>query len=107
VRERTMEKITKAIRYMTNIRDKNYVTLDNFKKEIEANKDSDTTYNTGVYDSRIENCNTVLEGLEKQVPYKLTQIDKETLTGICKCGRVTDVIGYEYYCKYCGQKVIK
>lgn len=45
--------------------------------------------------------------VQKQVPYKLTQIDKETLTGICKCGRVTEVIDCEYYCKYCGQKVTK
>lgn len=102
-----MDKITKAIRYITNIRDQNYVVLDNFKKEIEANKDSKTTYHTGVYDSRIENCNAVLEALEKQVPYKLTQIDKETLTGICKCGRVMEVIDCEHYCKYCGQKVTK
>ncbi|NRT87937.1 hypothetical protein [Clostridium beijerinckii] len=48
-----------------------------------------------------------IEALEKQIPYKLTQIDKETLTGICKCGRVTEVIDCEHYCKYCGQKVTK
>ncbi|OOM17201.1 hypothetical protein CLSAB_19210 [Clostridium saccharobutylicum] len=48
-----------------------------------------------------------IQSLEKRIPYKLTQIDKETLTGICKCGRVTEVIDCEYYCKYCGQKVTK
>lgn len=48
-----------------------------------------------------------VESVNKQIPYKLTQIDKETLTGICKCGRVTEVIDGEYYCKYCGQKVTR
>lgn len=50
---------------------------------------------------------TIIEALKKQIPYKLTQIDEETLTGICKCGRVTDIIDCESYCKYCGQKVTK
>lgn len=47
------------------------------------------------------------EAVKKQIPYKLTQVDRETLTGICKCGRVTEVIDCEHYCKYCGQKVTK
>ena len=48
-----------------------------------------------------------IQSLEKQIPYKLTKIDKETLTGICKCGRVTDVIDCDNWCIYCGQKVTK
>ena len=99
-------KIIKALNFITNLRDENYVKLDSMKKSIQ-DKNNKTTYNTGVYDGRIENCNTVLEALEKQVPYKLTQLDKETLTGICKCGRVTEVIDCDHYCKYCGQKVTK
>ncbi|AJG99081.1 hypothetical protein LF65_02499 [Clostridium beijerinckii] len=31
-----------------------------------------------------ESISKAIEALEKQIPYKLTQIDKETLTGICK-----------------------
>ena len=42
---------------------------------------------------------------EKQIPYKLTKPDEDT--GICICGRVTEIIDGEYYCKYCGQKVTK
>ncbi|NFI05947.1 hypothetical protein FC959_16565 [Clostridium botulinum] len=48
-----------------------------------------------------------IQALEKQIPYKLIKIDKETLTGICKCSRVIEVIDGKYYCKYCGQKVTK
>ena len=62
--------IQKAKKYITNIRDENYVILDGFKKEIKTNKDSKTSYNTLVYDNRIKNCNTILEALEKQIPLK-------------------------------------
>ena len=53
-----------------------------------------------------ESIEVAVKALEKQIPYKLTQRDKETLTGICKCGRATEIIDCEHYCKYCGQKVI-
>lgn len=61
----------------------------------------------GAYKDEICALDMAIEALEKQIPYKLTQIDKETLTGICKCGRVTEVIDCEHYCKYCGQKITK
>lgn len=37
--------------------------------------------------------------------YKITNIDNETNTGLCACGRVTDIIDEPFYCKYCGQKL--
>lgn len=37
--------------------------------------------------------------------YLLRNIDKETDTGICSCGRVTDIIDEPFYCKYCGQRL--
>lgn len=43
--------------------------------------------------------------LEKQIPYTLDKKDEDT--GICRCGRVTEIIDGEYFCKYCGQKVTK
>ncbi len=68
--EITIDDILKAKKYITNIRDENYVILDGFKKEIKANEDGKTTYSTLVYDNRIKNCNTILEVLEKQIPKK-------------------------------------
>lgn len=50
---------------------------------------------------------TIIKALEKQIPYKLTKIDDETLTGVCVCGRVTDIVDCDCYCKHCGQKVTK
>ena len=63
-----IDDIQKAIKYITSIRNESCVVLDNFKKEIEANKDSKTTYNTLVYDNRIANCYTILEVLGKAIP---------------------------------------
>jgi hypothetical protein len=37
--------------------------------------------------------------------FLLTKIDKDTDTGICSCGRVTDIIDGPFYCKYCGQRL--
>jgi len=65
-----LDDILKAQKYITNIRDENVIVLDNFKKEIETNKDEKTSYNTLVYDNRIKNCNTILEALGKQIPKK-------------------------------------
>lgn len=95
-----MDNIIKAIRYITDIRDKNYVTLDNFKKEIEANKNSKIHYSTLVYDNRIKNCNTVLEALEKQIPKKVIKTEK--FSQACPvCGISTNW----HYCPNCGQKL--
>lgn len=49
---------------------------------------------------------TIIEALKKQIPYIPTKIDNETLTGICKCARVTSKVSGEFYCKYCGQKLV-
>lgn len=80
-------------------------------QELKSIKESKESYITkvfgGAYKDEICALEIAIKALEKQIPYKLTQIDKETLTGICKCGRVTEVIDGEYYCKYCGQKVTK
>lgn len=80
-------------------------------QELKSIKESKENYITKVFGSayKDEICalDMAIEALEKQRPYKLTQIDKETLTGICKCGRVTEVIDCEHYCKYCGQKIAK
>lgn len=66
----SQDDILKAKKYITNIRDENYVILDAFRKEIEASKDSETYFNTLTYDNRIRNCNTILEALGKQIPTK-------------------------------------
>jgi len=41
-----IEDILNAQKYITNIRDENVIVLDDFKKEIEANKNTKTHYNT-------------------------------------------------------------
>jgi hypothetical protein len=52
-----------------------------------------------------EALNMAIDVLLKQIPFELTERDEETLTGICNCGRVTEIIDGEHYCKYCGQRV--
>lgn len=46
-----------------------------------------------------------IKSMSKQIPFQLKNKDEETLTGICKCGRVTGKGPEELYCKYCGQRV--
>ncbi len=46
-----------------------------------------------------------LEAYKKQIPYTLTKQDGDT--GICLCGRVTEIIDGLFFCKYCGQKITK
>lgn len=50
-------------------------------------------------------CGSTIKALETSVAYKLTSQEEDT--GICKCGRVTEIIDGEYFCKYCGQKITK
>ncbi|NFR85786.1 MULTISPECIES: hypothetical protein [unclassified Clostridium] len=38
-----------------------------------------------------------IQALEKQIPYKLTEQDEDT--GVCKCGRVTEIIDSAFYCR--------
>lgn len=100
-----IDAILKAKKYITNIRDENYIRLNNFKKKIEANKDSKTTYNTLVYDNRIENCNTILEALEKQIPKK--PIIKTWNPALCpSCGvELSESVGDGYDKHWYGMKI--
>ena len=43
--------------------------------------------------------------IHKDRCFWITNIDNETETGLCACGRVTDIIDEPFYCKYCGQKL--
>lgn len=43
--------------------------------------------------------------IHKDRNFLLSKIDAETMTGICVCGTVTDIIDGDFYCKYCGQKL--
>ena len=45
------------------------------------------------------------DALQKQISYKLTNQNEDA--GLCKCGRITEIIDGEFYCKYCGQKITK
>lgn len=105
--------ILKAKKYITNIRDKNQVVLDRFKKEIEANRDRKTMYSTLMYDNRLKNCNTILEALEKQIPKH--PIIKPWAPALCPaCGaELSELKGDGYYKHWyglkicnCGQKLI-
>ena len=42
--------------------------------------------------------------VHKDRTYLLRQIDNETQTGICCCGRVIDICDTPIYCRYCGQR---
>ena len=46
------------------------------------------------------------ESVKKQIPFKVQKNDKETTTRTCKCGVLIEKMNGEFYCKYCGQKLI-
>jgi hypothetical protein len=100
-----IDKLIKAKKYITNIRNENCVVLDEFKKEIEANKDSTTTYSTLVYDNRIENCNTILEVIEKYIP-KNPIMERWSPARCPSCDtELSESIGDGYYKHWYGLKV--
>jgi len=97
--------LLKAKKFITNIRDENYVKLDNFKKEIESNKDSKTSYSTLIYGTRIKNCNTILVALEKQIPKKV-KIEKWEPARCPSCGEeLSESIGDGFYRHWSGKKI--
>lgn len=94
-----------AKRYITNIRDENYVILDGFKKEIKTSKDKKTHFSTLIYDTRIKGCNTILEALEKQIPKKV-KIEKWEPVRCPSCGEeLSESIGDGYYRHWAGKKI--
>ena len=42
--------------------------------------------------------------IHKDRSYLLSKIDKETMTGLCVCGRPIDICDEPIYCRYCGQR---
>ena len=42
--------------------------------------------------------------IHKDRTFLVNKIDKETMTGICSCGRVVDICDEPIYCRYCGQR---
>lgn len=97
--------INKAVKYITNIRDENCIVLDNFKKEIEANTDSKTHYNTLIYDNRIKNCNVILEALGMQIPKKpIMERWNPARCPTCD-GSLSDSLGDGYYQHWYGKEI--
>ena len=100
-----LDSILKAKKYITSIRDENYVILDSFKKEIESNKDSKTSFSTLVYDNRIKNCDTILGALEKQIP-KMVEIKKWEPARCPACdAKLSDSVGDGFYWHWAGKKI--
>ena len=106
------DNVLSAKKFITNIRDENYVILDGFKKEIEENADNKTSFSTIIYDNRIKNCNTILKILEKQIPKK-PKIESWSPALCPSCmEELSESIGDGYYKHWyskkicdCGQKL--
>lgn len=49
----------------------------------------------------------VINLVNKDISCKLKNYDKETNRGHCLCGSVSESFSTEFYCKCCGQKLIK
>ena len=55
--------------------------------------------------SKQQSYGVAINAVHKARAYKLTNMDTETNTGLCVCGRITDIIDEPFYCKYCGQRL--
>lgn len=94
-----LKRLNKAKRYITNIRDENFAILDNFKAEIEEDERGKTSYSVLVYENRVNNCYTILEALNKQLPRERYFDGVDTYI----CPTCDEEVEDTEYCPHCGQ----
>lgn len=98
--------VQKALKYIINIKNENYIKLDSLNKLKEENH-TKTNYSTLLYDNRIKNCDIIIEALEKQIPYTPQEDVKVGYDYYCKCGTYLAPNKCEEikYCISCGQRI--